>query len=78
MRIPLDVRRPKAHPPKWRPLLLTSHHTSSNKELVAIVRSLCEIQAHTTRDLPVCCNMKVHLQLLRFVYTVTYEKYDMH
>ena len=42
MRIPLDVRRPKAHPPKWRPLLLSSHRTSSNKELVAIVRTLCE------------------------------------
>ena len=78
MRILLDVCRPKAHPPKWRPLLLTSHRTSSNKELVAIVRMLCEIQAHTRRDLPSCCDMKVHLQLFRFLYSVTYEQYHMH
>ena len=78
MRIPLDVCRPKAYPPKWRPLLLTSHRTSSTKELVAIVRTLCETQAHTRRDLPVCCDMKVHLQLLRVLYSVTYERYHMH
>ena len=30
------------------------------------------------RDLPICCDMKVHVQLLRFLYSVTYKRYDMH
>ena len=75
--MPLNVCGPKAQPPKWKPLLLTSHCTSSEKELGAVARSLCEIQAHTRHDLPVCCDMKVRLQLLKFLHSVAYEKYDM-
>ena len=53
MRVPLDVRRPRARPPQWKPMLLTSHRTSRNKELFYIVRTVTEIQAHTRRDLPI-------------------------
>ena len=48
-------------------MLVTSHRTSSNKELFHIVRTLSEIQAHMRCDLPICCDMKVHVQLLRFL-----------
>ena len=59
-------------------MLLTSPRKSSNKKLAAIVTTSCVIQAHTRRDLPICCHMKGHLQLLKLWYSVIYEKYNMH
>ena len=77
MRKHFVLRRPRATPPKGKPMLLTSHRTSSDKQLVHTVRTLCEIQAHTRHDLPLCCGIKVPVQLLRFLYSVTYATYNM-
>ena len=59
-------------------LKMSNAQIHSVNQCVAIVKTLCEIQAHTRRHLPVCCDMKVHLQLLTFLYSVTYEKYHIH
>ena len=76
IRAPLDIASRAVHPQIWHAMLLDEYRTSTNSELMQLIEMVRRIQIHTGRDLPVLVDMKIHAQLLRFIYGSKFTSID--
>ena len=77
IRAPLECRETSVHSFQWKPFFLTDLTTGSQRDLVALVHLLVEVQQQSNKMLPIVMAENIHYRLCKMMYSKSYAQYNL-
>ena len=76
VRVPLDIVRHNVVSLRWQPMMLSQLRCGSKLEHLKLIHTIRHVQQATRHDLPLCVDMKIHYELLKYLYGQSYTSCD--
>ena len=80
VRVPLDIVRQTVLSLRWQPMMLSQLWCGTKLDHVKLLNTKWHVQQATQHDLPLCVDMKIHYELLKYLYgqSCTSWNFELH
>ena len=76
VRVPLDIVRQNVLSLRWQPMMLSQLRRGTKLDHLKLLNSMGHVQQATRHDLPLCVDMKILYELLRYLYGQSYTSWN--
>ena len=76
VRVPLDIVRQNVLSPSWRPMMVSQLRFGTKLDHLNLLNTIRHVQRATRHDLPLCVDMKIHYDLLKYLYGQSWTSWN--
>ena len=76
VRVPLDIVWQNVLSLRWQPMMLSQLRCDTTLYHLKLLNTIRHVQRATRHDLPVCVDMKIHYELLKYLYGQSYTPWN--
>ena len=76
--VPLNIVRESVLPLHWRPMMLSELRCGTEIDHLKVLNMVRYLRYTTRSDLPLCVHMKIHYELLRYLFGQSYTPCNFH
>ena len=76
VRVPLDIVQQNVLSFRWQPMMLSQLQCGTKLDHLKLLNTIRHVQHATRHDLPLCVDMKIHYQLLKYLYGQSYTSWN--
>ena len=75
VKVPLDIVRQNVLSLRWQPMMLSQLRCGTKPDHFKPLNTIRHVQQATRHDLPLCVDMKIHYELLKYLYGQSYTSW---
>ena len=76
VRVPLDIVRQNLLSLRWQPMMLSQLQCGTKLDHLKLLNTIRHVQQVTRHDLPMCVDMKIHYELLKYLCGQSYISWN--
>ena len=78
VRVPLDIVRQNVLSLRWQPMMLSQLRCGTKLDHLKLLNTIRHVQHATRHDLPLCVDMQIHYELLKYLYGESCTSWNFH
>ena len=76
VKVPQDIVRQNVLSLRWQPMMLSQLWCGTKLDHLKLLNTIWHVQQATRHDLPLCVDMKIHYELLKYLYGQSYTSWN--